>query len=201
MVPSDPAEPARPSAASSDDITRLLGEVRGGAAGAEDRLVEVVYQELRQLAASRLRGERGPVSVGPTALVHEAWLRLGLVRADFVDRGHFFGAAARVMRQALVDRARRRNRREQQRVPDSALAEVAAAAAVPAVDLLALDEALQALEQLDERMARVVQLRYFVGLSVEETAAALELSERTVKREWNVARSWLGHRLGGAAQG
>ena len=86
-------------------------------------------------------------------------------------------------------------------MPDDVLAEVAATVALPAVDLLALDEALQALEQLDERMAKVVQLRYFAGLSVEETARALELSERTVKREWNVARSWLAHRLGGAASG
>lgn len=200
MVPTDPAEPHR-RAATPDDITRLLGEVRVGAVGAEERLVGVVYHELRQLAASRLRGERGPVTVGPTALVHEAWLRLGLTRADFEDRAHFFGAASRVMRQALVDRARRRKRREPERGPDDGLAEVAATTAVPAVDLLAIDEALQALEQLDERMARIVQLRYFAGLSVEETAGALGLSERTVKREWNVARSWLAHRLGGAAQG
>lgn len=181
------------------DITVLLQSVRSGSPGAADALLEVVYGQLRALAASRLRGERAGVTVGPTALVHEAWLRLGLVHADFTDRRHFFGAAARVMRQALVDKHRRATSRKAtlHTSDDDALQTLAAAPGLPTADLLALDEALDALEQLDDRMAKIVQLRYFAGLSVEETAAALEVSERTVKREWNVARAWLYQRIAG----
>lgn len=182
------------------DITGLLHAVRQGATDAEADLVGAVYAELRTLAASRLRGERSGITLGPTALVHEAWLRLGLSQADFADRRHFFGAAARVMRQALVDRYRRDVRRMRQLHvhDDEVLAALTATAAPADVDLVALDEALDALEQLDARMAKIVQLRYFAGLSVAETAVALEVSERTVKREWNVARAWLYQRLGAA---
>lgn len=188
----DPPEPA------TRDITGLLRAVRVGGAQAEADLVAAVYAELRILAAARLRGERSDITLGPTALVHEAWLRLGMSHADFTDRRHFFGAAARVMRQALVDRYRRDVRRMRQlHVHDDAVLQALTAAPGPAdVDLIALDEALDELERLDERMAKIVQLRYFAGLSVAETAAALETSERTVKREWNVARAWLYQRLG-----
>lgn len=199
--------PPEPSAADrandrAADITVLLQSLRHGAPGAADDLLAVVYHQLRALAASRLRGERAGVTQGPTALVHEAWLRLGLDRADFADRRHFFGAAARVMRQALVDKHRRAKSRQQEQHlhDDEVLATLAAEPGLPVADLLALDEALEALEQRDERMAKIVQLRYFAGLSVEETAAALEVSERTVKREWNVARAWLYQRIGGGAR-
>lgn len=187
--------------AGARDITVLLHSLRQGAPGAADDLLAVVYQQLRALAASRLRGERAGITQGPTALVHEAWLRLGLDRADFADRRHFFGAAARVMRQALIDKHRRRQSRQQEQHvhDDDALSALAAEPGLPVADLLALDEALDALEQRDERMAKIVQLRFFAGLSVEETAAALEVSERTVKREWNVARAWLYQRIGGGA--
>ena len=189
-----------PPAPTPPDITGLLQAVRHGATDAETDLVAAVYAELRTLAASRLRGERSDITLGPTALVHEAWLRLGLSQADFADRRHFFGAAARVMRQALVDRYRRDVRRmRRHHVHDDEVLEALTATAAPAdVDLIALDEALDALEQLDARMAKIVQLRYFAGLSVAETAVALEVSERTVKREWNVARAWLYQRLGAA---
>lgn len=206
MSAADVPPPEHPAAdRASDraaDITVLLQSLRQGAPGAADDLLAVVYQQLRALAASRLRGERAGVTHGPTALVHEAWLRLGLDRADFADRRHFFGAAARVMRQALVDKHRRRKSRQQELHvhDDEALATLAAEPGLPVDDLLALDEALVALEQRDERMAQIVQLRYFAGLSVEETAAALEVSERTVKREWNVARAWLYQRIGGGAR-
>lgn len=180
------------------DITRLLQAVRLGEGGAESELVEAVYAELRRLAAARLRGDRLGDTTGPTALVHEAWLRLGLTDSQFTDRRHFFGAAARVMRQALVDLHRRRQgqKRAHVRADDAALDAVAATVALPPIDLLALDEALAALEAIDARMAQIVQLRFFAGLSIEETAATLAASERTVKREWSVARAWLFQRLG-----
>ncbi|MCC7065970.1 MAG: sigma-70 family RNA polymerase sigma factor [Planctomycetes bacterium] len=192
-----------PAAQPEPDITLLLQTVRNGGAGAEQQLVEAVYAELRRLAASNLRGDRAGDTTGPTALVHEAWLRLGLPNAAFDDRRHFFGAAARAMRQALVDRHRQRNRQKRvHRVAvDAELDSLAASLPLPPIDLLALDEALTALELIDPRMVQIVQLRYFAGLSVEETANALAVSERTVKREWNVARAWLYQRLGRNADG
>jgi RNA polymerase sigma factor (TIGR02999 family) len=184
----------------SDDVTRLLAAVRDGDAAAGDALLAAVYDELRDLAHGRMRREAAGHTLQATALVHEAWLRLRGAAADFADRRHFFGAAARVMRQVLVDRYRRS--RQQKRGGDRQRiegiegvegfdgVEFAAAPESP-VDLVALDEALAALEAHDARMAQVVQLRFFVGLGVEETAAVLEVSPRTVKREWAFARAWL----------
>lgn len=179
------------------DITLMLRAVREGGAAAESDLVAAVYCELRRLADSHLRKERLGHTLEPTALVHEAWLRLGLSNADFADRRHFFGAAARVMRQVLVDRHRHQHRHKRDHVAqgDDALVAIADATHLPAVDLLALDEALDQLEALDARMAKIVQLRFFAGLTVAETADALECSERTVKREWGVARLWLFQRI------
>lgn len=196
MTSSDPNDPAEPSGASTGDphrdlagdVTRLLEAVRGGADGAEDALLAAVYQELRDLARARVRRERDPVTLQPTALVHEAWLRLRESMGELAGRSHFFGASARVMRQILVERYRRARRRG---VAAHDIDDVAEAAAFGGVDLIALDEALDALERHDARMAQVVQLRYFAGLSVEEAAEALGVSERTVKREWAVARAWL----------
>lgn len=127
--------------------------------------------------------------------MHEAWLWLGLPNATFRDQAQFFGAAARVMRQALVDRHRQRQgqKRDIRRLVEGDPDELAATVALPPVDLLALDEAL---EVIDSRMVQIVQLRFFAGLSVEETALALDVSVRTVKRDWNVARAWLYQRLG-----
>lgn len=195
MADNSPATPG-------PEITVLLQAVRSGAVSAESDLATAVYRELRQLAAARLRQDRAGDTVGPTGLVHEAWLRLGLTGADFRDRRHFFGAAARVMRQVLVDRHRHRHsqKRDHQRADSDALERLAATMPLPPIDLLALDEAMQALDAVDARMAQIVQLRYFAGLSVPETAALLEVSERTVKREWNVARAWLYQRLGPAAE-
>lgn len=139
--------------------------------------------------------------MGPTALVHEVWLRLGVDAAQFEDRRHFFGAAARAMRQVLVDQYRHRRRAKRAHARDAGvdLDGIPEASALPPTDLLALDEALVALEALDARMAEIVQLRFFAGLSVEETAVALDVSDRTVKREWGVARAWLCQRLGGGS--
>lgn len=187
-------EPALPP---SSDITALLAAARGGGVSAQDELVAAVYQELRRLAQGRLRGDRAAATLGPTGLVHEAWLRLGLDRADFADRRHFFGAAARVMRQVLVDRHRQRQRHKRGAAfrHDEAVEVLAATVALPALDLIQLDDALLALEKVDERMARIVQLRFFAGLSVEEVAETLDVSPRTVKREWSVARLWLLQRM------
>ncbi|MBL8752733.1 MAG: sigma-70 family RNA polymerase sigma factor [Planctomycetes bacterium] len=194
------AAPVPPPPPAPRDITLLLRAVHDGAHGAEDELVGAVYAELRRLAQSRLHGDRAGFTLGPTALVHEAWLRLGLADAGFTDRHHFFGAAARVMRQVLVDRHRRQHRQKRAHAEqdDVALDAIAAATELPPVDLVALDQALDELEALDARLAKIVQLRFFAGLSVEETAAALDVSPRTVKREWGVARLWLFQRMGAA---
>ncbi|MEZ5965852.1 MAG: ECF-type sigma factor [Planctomycetota bacterium] len=181
-------------------MTRLLREVEAGADGADDALMAAVYADLRQLASARMRGESGPRTLQATALVHEAWLRLNPSGSGFVDRKHFFGAAARVMRQILVERHRRAHRTK--RGGDAPPGDGLDAVALPdgfapgaALDLVALDEALDALAAHDERMSQIVHLRYFAGLSVADTAEALDVSPRTVKREWSVARAWLFERM------
>jgi RNA polymerase sigma factor (TIGR02999 family) len=165
-----------------------------GGPGSSRELLPEVYDELRKLARARLARERHEQTLQPTALVHEAYLRVAGPdqRARWDRRGHFFAAAALAMRRILVERARHYQRMKHggggQRVDlDSAIA-----GADPALtDLVAIDEALTRLEQTDPRKARIVALRYFAGLSVEETAAALDISPATVKNEWKFARAWL----------
>lgn len=158
----------------------------------------LVYGELRQLAASHLRSERGDHTLQPTALVHEAYLRLvGQRSVSWANRAHFFGIAAQMMRRVLVDHARRRLAAK--RSPGALridLGDEAAAAPDRAPELLALDRALTELERLDPRQARVVELRFFAGLSVEETAEVAGVSTATVKREWRTARAFLRHEIG-----
>jgi RNA polymerase sigma factor (TIGR02999 family) len=177
-----------------NDITRILADL-----GEDDddqalaRLLPLVYDELRALADLHLRNERAGHTLQPTALVHEAYLRLlGPQRPSWADRGHFFRAAAQAMRRILIEHARKRGRIKRggsrARLPASVLDFVAAEN--PA-DFVALEEALRRLEEQDPRLGRVVNLRFFAGLSVEETALALGVSERTVKRGWTVARAWL----------
>lgn len=177
------------------DVTRLLRAAEAGLEGSQDALLSAVYRELHAIARAAVRGERGSATLQATALVHDAWLRLQQSAPTFADRRHYFRAASRVMRQLLVERHRRRLRLkrggEMQRSDTLDELEIEAPAALASVDLIALDEALTALEEQDPRMAQIVQLRFFAGLSVEESAAALEISERTVKREWSVARAWL----------
>ena len=175
------------------DVTLLLEAVRKGSDGAHDALLAAVYAELRQLAGAKMRAERAQ-TLQATALVHEAWLRIRNSTGGFEDRRHFFGAAARVMRQILVERFRRSRSRPSLDDRGDPL-DVAGVPELEALDLVALDEALDALETHDERMAQIVQLRFFAGLSVEDTAAALAISARTVKREWAVARAWLYRRM------
>lgn len=160
-----------------------------------------VYQELRRLAGAYMRRERPGQTLQPTALVHEAYLRLADASPAWKDRNHFIGIAARSMRQILVDRARARGAQKRwaglNRV---SLNESLVGAAHEDLMLPALDEALDRLEALDPEQARIVELRYFAGMSVEEAAAALGMSPATLKRRWSMARAWLFRELGGVAK-
>lgn len=175
------------------DVTQLL---RAGPAG-RDALLERIYGELRRLAASRMADERHHHTLQATALVHEAWVSLaGNHRIEWRDRGHFYAAASEAMRRILIDHARRARAEKRgggaQRVT---LGAVDAAIELDAERVLALDEALDKLAAEDERAAAVARLRFLTGLSVEETALALDVSERTVRREWTYARARLAELL------
>ena len=162
-----------------------------------DALLPIVYEELRRLAASYLRRERPGQTLQPTALVHEAYLRLMKDRPErWQNRAHFCAIAAHSMRQILIERARARN--AQKRWGDKArvtLDEALVRGGEQSVDLLALDSALERLAALDPEQARIVELRFFGGLTVEETAEQLDVSPATVKRHWTVARAWLAREL------
>ncbi len=178
---------------SASDITALLELASAGDVEAQERLFPVVYEELRLLASQRLRRERRGHTLQTTALVHEAFLRLvDPERAQWESRAHFFGAAANAMRQVLVNHARDRGRLkrggDRRRLE---LADALAAVTVDDRDLVALDDALASLAAVDARKVRIVELRYFGGLSVEEAAACLDVSPSTVKREWAAAKTWL----------
>jgi RNA polymerase sigma factor (TIGR02999 family) len=185
------------------EITRLLDGAAAGDQQAAAELLPLVYDELRKLAAARMAQENAGHTLQPTALVHEAYLRLIGVSgvSEFDNRGHFFAAAAEAMRRILIDRARRRNSRkaggELRRVELDAGAIFADSDHEAAEDLLALDEALQQFEIEDPAKARLVKLRYFAGLSIQEAADALGISPATAKRHWIYARSWLYGRLHG----
>ena len=176
------------------DITELLARWSNGDAEAFQSLVPLVYDELKRLAEHYLRHERQGHTLQPTALVHEAYLRLaGLRETTLKNRSHFYGAAAQVMRRALVDYARHRNAQKRQDPGGgSPWSPAEAEAGVDTrVDLIALDEALSRLAAFAPERARVVELRYFGGLSVDETAEYLGVGAATVKRRWNYARAWL----------
>lgn len=179
------------------EVGQLLADWRRGDEGALARLIPVVYQELRRVARAHLRGEGSPHTLETTALVHEAYLKLvGLNRMTLQDRTHFFAMAARLMREILVDHARRKKALKRGRdITVVGLEEVAAGSEQGVVNVLALDEALTDLAVLDERLSRVVELRFFAGLSVAETTVALGISSATVERDWTVAKAWLLQRL------
>jgi RNA polymerase sigma factor (TIGR02999 family) len=184
------------SAPDGQDVTGLLLAAEGGSADAVDRLLPLVYDELKVLASGYLRGERPDHTLQTTGLVHEAYLRLvDQQRTTWRNRGHFFGIAAQAMRRILVDHARRRNARKRDAGRPVTLDDDLVPGPGPA-EVLGVDEALERLGRLDARQARIVELRYFAGLSVEETASALELSPATVKREWTSAKAWLQRELG-----
>jgi RNA polymerase sigma factor (TIGR02999 family) len=175
------------------DITILLGELYGQGSDVLPEMLNRLYLDLRRLAASYLRHERGGHTLQPTALVHEAYLRLAAQdRVRWRNRSHFIGVTAQLMRRILVDHARasqadKRGGRATHVVIDDQVA----AAPAKSVDVLDLDRALTSLAEIDPRQAQVVDLRYFGGLSIEETADAMTLSPATVKREWQMARAWL----------
>ena len=181
-------------------MTDLLHAWRGGDAGAAERLMALLYRELHAMARRRLRQERPGTTLQTTALVHEAYLRLvDQRRVEGRDRGHFLALAATMMRRVLVDRARaRRAGKRGAGEPALVLADVAAAGVDPAVEVLAVDHALERLAQSFPRPARVVELRFFGGLELAEIGAALDVTERTAQRDWAFARAWLARELGGA---
>jgi RNA polymerase sigma factor (TIGR02999 family) len=178
---------------SPHEVTRLLAALSGGQREALDTLLPLVYDELRRLAHRQRQQQRTYATLNTTALVHEAYVKLaGRGGASWEDRAHFYRIAARVMRDILVDYARRQRaaKRGGDRQPVS-LSEFGDLPDVRAEEVLAVDEALRRLETLDPRQGRVVELRYFVGLSIPETAEVLGLSESSVKRDWTAARAWL----------
>lgn len=179
------------------EITRLLHALAAGEGAAFDRLVPVVYDQLRRIARRHMAGEKSGHTLTVTALVHEAYTDLvALDRIDWQDREHFFAVASRVMRRVLVDHAVAKNAQKRgggrSRVP---LEEELAPIEERSDDLLALDEALERLAALDERQSRVVECRFFAGMTIEETAEALEVSPATVRRDWTAARAWLNREL------
>ncbi len=178
----------------SAKITRLLIAWSEGRKDALDDLLPLVYEELRRVAASYVRRERPGQALQPTALVHEAYLRLiDQRRVQWRNRAHFYGVAAQIMRRVLVDqfRATRAEKRGAGWTRVALFDEMMPAAAAVDVDVLALDEALRRLAVFDPQQARIVELRYFGGLTIEEAAEVLKISSATVVREWTIARAWL----------
>ncbi len=179
------------------EVTRLLAAARGGEREAVERLYALVYGELRGMAEAQLRRERSGHTLQPTALVNEAYLRLNPSKDAWENRRHFFGAASRAMRNILVDHARRRLAdRRGAGLERVTLADLEVAVPETDLDIVALDEALEALSRDEPRLAEVVTMRVFVGMSIEDTAQALDLSPATVKRDWLFARAWLAERIG-----
>lgn len=181
----------------SRDVTRLLQEMSDGNRAVVDELMPLVYAELRRLAGSFLRGERVGHTLQPTALVNEAYLRLiDQRRVRWRNRAHFFGIAARLMRRILVDHARRRQAAKRGGDAIVLTLDEALIADETDVDLVALDDALRGLGEMDPDLVRLVEMRFFGGLTIEETAEAMGVSPATVKREWSTARAWLHRELG-----
>ena len=175
-----------------DSVTKLLQDWTGGDQAAADKLMPLVYEELRHLAHQYMRHEKPGHTLQTSALVNEAYVRLVKQRVQWENRAHFFGIAARLMRQILVDQARRRNyaKRGGGAIRVS-LNDATAVAEEQSVNVVALDDALKTLEQTDPRKSQIVELRFFGGMSIEETAKALKISPGTVMREWTFARAWL----------
>ncbi len=179
----------------NNDVTKILGAIKSGDPVAADQLLPIVYDELRRLASSKMSHEKPDHTLQPTALVHEAFMRLigGSENQQWDGRGHFFAAAAESMRRILIESARRRN--AEKRGGDLVRCDLMDGDAVldPSDDatLLSLDDALTKLESEDPKLAKLVELRYFTGLTIDETAQMLGVSARTVKRNWTYARAWL----------
>lgn len=183
----------------TDEVTKLLNDLGTGTETSPDRLLEIVYDDLRRLAGSYMQNERNDHTLQATALVHEAYMRLvDWKNVSWHNRAQFFSVAAEVMRKVLIDHARARHAQKRsghKLILDDAIS-------LPdhrPIDLIALDEAMQILEKLDPRQAKIVELRFFGGLSIEETAYVLKVSESTVRREWTFAKAWFQRELGSEA--
>lgn len=189
-----PHRPPTTGPSPSSDVTRLLSRVSAGDSEAMSTLFDTLYRELRRLAVAAMRAERRDHTLQPTALVHEAFVRLTADATPLDSRHHFFGVAAVAMRRILVEHARARHAAKRggkaARLSIDDI-DVAMPATDPELDIAALDAALTRLARLDARQARIVELRFFAGLTVEETAEVVGASPRTVKREWQLSRAWL----------
>jgi RNA polymerase sigma factor (TIGR02999 family) len=182
--------------APAEDVTLLLEKVAGGDRRAPDALLEAVYPDLRRLAAAYLRNEHDAHTLQATALVHEAYVRLvDWKQVSWQSRAQFFAVAAKVMRRILVDHARARQAAKRDGGDRLLLDEAVSVAEERSFDLLALEDALQDLARLDARQARIVEMRFFGGLSIEETAHVLDVSETTVRRDWTHAKAWFQREL------
>jgi RNA polymerase sigma factor (TIGR02999 family) len=179
------------------DVTRLLQSWQAGDRQALDRLIPLVYEELRLIAGRYLRREKPGATLQSTALVHEAYMRLvDQTRTDWQSRAHFFGVAATVIRNILVDHARaRQTAKRGGPMPPLSLDEALAVPQQRDLELIAVDDALLSLSRFDPQQGRIVELRFFAGLSIEETAEVLGISESTVKRDWALAKAWIFHTL------
>ncbi len=183
---------AKTKASAETQVTVLLQAWSSGDREALDKLTPIVYDELRRLARHYMRGERDGHTLQTTALVNEAYLRLvGFKNMSWENRAHFFAVSAQLMRRILVDHARRRNLKRGAAFQHVSLDETAVVRGERETDFVALDDALHTLAEVDPRKAQVVELRFFGGLSVEETAAVLKVSPVTVMRDWSTARAWL----------
>lgn len=181
----------------TEDVTHLLTELSSGNRSAMDMLLPIIYDELRALAARYLRRERPGHTLQPTALINEAYLRLvDQTRVNWQNRAHFLGVAAQIMRRILIDHARAQNAEKRghefQKVP---LDEEVDRAVERGAELIALDDALNELARFDEQKSRIVELRYFGGLTIEETAEVLGVTPITIKRHWRITKAWLYGRL------
>jgi RNA polymerase sigma-70 factor (ECF subfamily) len=175
------------------EVTQLLIEIRAGNREAEEQLIRLVYAELRRLAAHYLRAERADHTLQPTALVHEAYIRLTKVQElEWHSRSHFFATAATIMRRILVDHARAQQAEKREALHNAiSLEDVLVVSTTRSSELVALDEALSKLAHLDPRRSKIVELRFFGGLSEEEIGTVMGISARTVKRDWRIAKAWL----------
>lgn len=185
----------------NEETTFILLSLTDGDRDAADRLLPLIYDEMRRIAGWYMSGERGDHTLNPTALVHEAFLRLHKMdRIEWNGRAHFCGVAAHVMRRVLVDHARRRNAQKRSApltsmpIPD----EIATVVNDLEIDVLDLNDALEELNELNPRHVQVVEMRFFAGMSIDETAAILNVSPSTVKGDWRMARAWLLSRMDGA---
>ena len=178
--------------ADSREVTLLLQEINAGDRNAPEKLLPLVYDELRKLAKAYLQNERRDHTLQATALVHEAYIRLvDWENVSWQNRAHFFAVAAQIMRRVLVDYAREKKAKKRDGGQKLTLDEAISFSNRREVDLIVLDEALENLAKLDETQAKVVELRFFGGLTIEETAHTLNISATTVKREWTAAKAWL----------